>query len=82
MPQSDRIVYGTVTGPTFRAPVRAMVLYRADGTRVWKSVGALRWVTLPPTAVFTPDPAQPQGAETMGHAGLGAGYATQKGDVR
>ena len=57
-----RILYGTVTGPTFHAPVRAMVLYLANGTRVWKSVTALRWVPLPQAAVFTPDAIQPQDA--------------------
>jgi hypothetical protein len=62
MTPSDRIVVGTVTGPTFHAPVPAMVRTRADGTRLWKSVTALRWVPLPPTAVFTPDAVQPQDA--------------------
>jgi hypothetical protein len=59
MPQRGRIVYGTITGPAFHTPVRAMVLYREDGTRVWRPLEALRWVMLPPTAVFTPDQVQP-----------------------
>ena len=75
MPQSDHIVYGTVAGPTFHAPVPAMVRTLANGTRVWKSVTALRWVPLPKAAVFLPDPVQPQDAETMGHSGPGAGGA-------
>jgi len=82
MTTSDHIVYGTVTGPTFHAPVRAMVRYRTDGRRLWKSVTAQRWVTLPPTAVFVPDVKQPQDAEAMGHAGAGAGGAPEKGDER
>ena len=59
MPPSDRIVYGTVTGRAFHAPVRAMMRTLANGSRVWRSIGALRWVPLPPTAVFRPDPVQP-----------------------
>jgi hypothetical protein len=62
MPHSDRILYGTVDGPHFHAPVPAMVRYLANGTRVWKSVTALRWVPLPKAAVFTPDAVQPQDA--------------------
>jgi hypothetical protein len=60
MTPSDRIVYGLVTGPTFHAPTRAMVRTRADGTRVWRSITALRWVPLPRAAVFTPDARQPK----------------------
>jgi hypothetical protein len=62
MPQPDRIVMGTMSGPGFVVPVRGMVRYLANGTRVWKSVTALRWVPLPPTAVFTPDAVQPHEA--------------------
>jgi hypothetical protein len=62
MPQSDRILLGTVTGRAFHAPVPAMLRTLANGTRVWKSVTALRWVPLPPTAQFIPDPVQPQDA--------------------
>jgi hypothetical protein len=62
MPQPTPIIYGTVTGPRFHAPVPAMLRTLPNGTRVWRSIGALRWVPLPPTAVFTPDAVQPQGA--------------------
>jgi hypothetical protein len=65
MPQSDHIVYGTVAGPTFHAPVPAMVRTLANGTRVWKSVTALRWVPLPAGAQFTPDAVQPHEAATV-----------------
>jgi hypothetical protein len=37
----------------------------ANGTRVWKSATALRWVPLPPTAQFTPDAIQPHEAATV-----------------
>jgi hypothetical protein len=62
MPQLGRIVYGWMPGPGFHRPVRAMVLYRLDGSRVWKSVTALRWVPLPRGATFTPDAKQPHEA--------------------
>jgi hypothetical protein len=59
----EQVSYGTVTGPTFVRPIRAMVVARrVDGTRIMKSVTALRWVPLPPTVVFTPDPVQPHEA--------------------
>ena len=62
MPESTRILHGWVTGPGFQTPVRAVIRYRADGSRVWKSVTALRWVPLPPSATFTPDTRQPREA--------------------
>ena len=62
MPESDRIVYGWMTGPGFHRPVRALVRTLAHGRRVWRSIGALRWVPLPRGAQFTPDPVQPRGA--------------------
>jgi hypothetical protein len=70
MPQSQqgRIVYGIVSGPNFREPVPAMVRTMANGSRVWKSVGAKRWQALTPVAVFIPDAKQPQDAESMGRA--------------
>jgi hypothetical protein len=64
MTPSDRILYGIVSGPTFRAPVRAMVRTLANGTRVWKSVTALRWVPLPTAAQFIPDAVQQSEAHT------------------
>jgi hypothetical protein len=64
MPPSDPIVYGTVT--VGAVTVRAMVRTREGGRRrEWKSITALRWQTLPPTAVFTPDAIQPREAATV-----------------
>jgi len=65
MPQADDpIIYGMIRVPTVRDPIKAMLRTLPNGTRVWKSVTALRWVPLPATAVFTPDAVQPQDAAT------------------